>query len=287
MMHKRIVFTVLLASMAAAFAREPLPAGVEKKPFAERIEHFSFRSAALDKKMTFTVVYPKDFDPSRTDWPVLFMLHGLGRHERTLVEDEETRAMLLDQPYVIVLPKGENGWYFDSVTDPQRKYAANLDETIALAEKILPISREKGRRAIGGWSAGGFGSVWACIRHPDSFSTLATVIAVVDHPSPESNFPIPENMFGTDPKEWEACNPIHRAAELKGLNILLVIGDKATDAKMNNRLSDELAKNGIANKTLHLPGGHTFPTVKGGVERILEFVKESITPALGPSTQPQ
>lgn len=292
-MFKVIAGLLCLCLVTSAVRGGPLPEGVQVSPIEERINHYTYRSKALDKPMAFTVVFPADYDEKRADWPVLFLLHGLGRHERTLIEDPASREKLLAQPYVIVLPKGENGWYFDSPFDKSRQYATYLDEVIALSEQTLPISRERAKRAIGGWSAGGFGAVWACIRRPESFATLATVIAVVDFPVEGARFPINEKTFGKDPAEWPKFNPLHRAAELKDLNILLVIGDAASDAVMNKRLSEALTAASLKHEVAHLPGGHTFPTVQAGIGLIVEFAKSHLArdakslPTTAPGQAPQ
>jgi S-formylglutathione hydrolase FrmB len=172
----------------------PVPAGLTATYFDPRIVGYAFRSEVLGKKMAFTIVYPQDYAATGAPWPVLFFLHGLGRNEHTLIDDPSSRQKLLDQPYVIVLPKGENGWYFDSPVDPKRHYAAYLDEVMAQAARVANISAERPERAIGGWSAGGFGSVWACLHHPESFSTLATIIGVVDFPSAGTRFKVPDSI---------------------------------------------------------------------------------------------
>ena len=205
---------ILLLALISAVVAADLPEGMVATPVADRIVHYAFPSAALKKPMAFTVVFPQGYEETGQPWPVLFFLHGLGRNEKTLIDDPQSREHLLAQPYIIVLPKGENGWYFDSPFDPERQFASYLDEVTALAAKVLPISTERSQRAIGGWSAGGFGSVWACIRHPESFSTLATIIAVVDFPAEGVRFPLTPKTFGTDPARWPAFNPINRAEEL-------------------------------------------------------------------------
>ncbi|GEP44804.1 alpha/beta hydrolase [Brevifollis gellanilyticus] len=278
MMHRLLLLLSLTLAIRFDVAAAPLPEGVVMTPVQERIQHYDFPSKALQKKMAFNVVYPVGYEETGKPWPVLFFLHGLGRNEKTLIEDPPSREHLLAQPYVIVLPKGENGWYFDSPFNPQRQYATYLDEVIALAGKVVHISTERSQRAIGGWSAGGFGSTWACLRHPESFSTLATIIAVVDFPAQEAHFPRTPETFGTDPARWPEFNPMNRAEELRGLNILLVIGEKATDAVMNDRLSAKLKVADISHETLRLPGGHTFPVVQGGVGPVCEFVKKHLAP---------
>ena len=273
---------VLVSVLPDLKAADPvLPEGLGATPLGERVERYDFASAALGRKMGFVVVRPRGYRADGVAWPVLFFLHGLGRKDTTLIDDPASRARLLAQPYVIVLPRGENGWYFDSPFDPARRYAQYLDEVVALAGRVVSLSSDRARRAIGGWSAGGFGSLWACLRHPEEFSTLATIIAVADFPAPGSRFPIAENIFGGDPARWPEFNPLRRAAELRGRNILLVIGERASDAVMNERLSAALAGAGIPHEVQRLPGGHTFSTVRDGLGPVLDFVREHIAPKGG------
>lgn len=275
-MKAPLLLTLLFPLLISA---APLPSGMTSEPVAERITRYSFPSTTLKKSMAFNVIVPPGYEETGHPWPVLFFLHGLGRNEKTLIEDPASLEKLLGQPYVIVLPKGENGWYFDSPFDPSRQFASYLDEVTALAGKVLNISTERSQRAIGGWSAGGFGSVWACIRHPDSFGTLATIIAVVDFPAEGARFPMTPATFGTDPARWPEFNPLNQAAKLKGLNILLVIGEKASDAAMNERLGAELDKAQIPHEIVRFPGGHSFPTVQAGIGPVLEFVRKHISPS--------
>jgi S-formylglutathione hydrolase FrmB len=273
-----MIAVIFLLGGLGAKADPALPDGVTATPMADRIEHYDYHSAALNKKMSFVIVYPAGYSAAGKPWPVLFFLHGLGRKETTLVDDLPSRAQLLAQPYVIVLPKGENGWYFDSPYDPTRHFAQYLDEVIALAGNVAHISADPAQRAIGGWSAGGFGSIWACLRHPQEFSTLATIIAVCDFPAAGTRFPVNDKTFGTDQTRWPEFDPLSRAAQLKGINILLVIGEQASDAVMNERFSAALTAAGIPNQTKRIPGGHTFPTVQAGLGPVLDFVKQHIVP---------
>jgi S-formylglutathione hydrolase FrmB len=270
------VAALALAPVSAAAAE--LPQGVTAIPLQERITLYQVHSASLGKPMALTIVFPAGYTARAEPWPVLFFLHGLGRHERTLIDDLPSRERLLAQPYLIVLPRGENGWYFDSPFDPGRQYAAWLDEAIALAGKVARLSPDSAHRAIGGWSAGGFGSTWACLRHPNAFSVLATIIAVNDFPTAGAGFPIAAGTFGTDPAQWPRFNPLNRAAELKHLKTLLVIGETAADAPMNDRFAAALTAAGAPPKVVRLPGGHTFPVVQEGLGHVLDFVRDQIAP---------
>ena len=163
--HEAVRVAAMLLLMLAgspAKADPALPEGVTATSLGDRIDHYDFHSATLNKPMAFVTVYPHGYRADGKPWPVLFFLHGLGRKETTLIDDPASRAQLLEQPYVIVLPRGENGWYFDSPFDPARHYAQYLDEVIALAGRVAHLSADRAQRAIGGWSASAITSSRYC-----------------------------------------------------------------------------------------------------------------------------
>ena len=74
------------------------------------IVYSEINSDALGRALPIAMIKPAGEEKSR---PVLFVLHGRGRHHQTLI-DSAARAAMLAAPFVIVLPQGEDGWYIDS-----------------------------------------------------------------------------------------------------------------------------------------------------------------------------
>jgi S-formylglutathione hydrolase FrmB len=271
----RLLLAILMTTSGALHATAPSDEA--------RIRHHSFASKALGKNMAYTVVVPEGYDESRSDWPVLFFLHGLGRNENTLTDDPACRELLLSQPYIIILPRGEGGWYINSPVNPAGRYADYLDELFKQTAKEYRLSTDPTRRGIGGWSAGGYGSVQAVLRHPDEFSALATIIGVVDYPredTPENplKFNVITSVFGSDPQVWQDYNPLLRAKELPNIDVLVVIGDRAFDRGMNERFVAGLKDAGIAVKVEHVPPGHTFAAIQQGLPYVLNFMRAQISP---------
>lgn len=60
--------------------------------------------------------------------------------------------------------------------------------------------------------------------------------------------------------------------------VQFVIGEQASDAVRNERLSAALTTAKIPHKVKRLPGGHTFPVVQAGLGHVLEFVLQNIAP---------
>lgn len=58
--------------------------------------------------------------------------------------------------------------------------------------------------------------------------------------------------------------------------VQLVIGEQASDAVMNERLSAALTTTKIPHEVKRLPGGHTFPVVQAGLGPVLDFVRRHI-----------
>ncbi|MBC2594269.1 prolyl oligopeptidase family serine peptidase [Ruficoccus amylovorans] len=278
MLTRLHVACFFLALLTPAF--EPLYASSEADE--ARIRHHSFTSRALDKSMAYTAIVPEGYDESRGDWPVLFFLHGLGRNENSLTDDPTCRQLLLRQPYVIILPRGEGGWYINSPVNPAARYADYLDEVFKRTAKDYRLSTDPARRGIGGWSAGGYGSVQTVLRHPGAFTALATIIGVVDYPredTPENplKFAVITGVFGTDPELWQAYNPLLSAKELQNVDVLVVIGDRAFDREMNERFVAELEAADVPVTVAHVPPGHTFAAIEQGLPYVLNFMRAHIT----------
>ena len=244
---------------------------------AERIESVTFSSKAFNSNKRFSVVLPANYDAQKSDWPVLYLLHGRGRNDRSLIDDPATREALLGASFVTVLPNGEDGWYLDSQVARKNAYAKLLEETIHEAEKKYHLSREPGRRAIAGWSMGGYGSMRFAVTHPQQFAMVATIVGLLDFP--RSGLPvgqshsIPPKTFGTDEGEWKKINPLNAAEQLRGTGVLLITADQAFDRTMNENFHDRLQQLKIEHEWVVLKGTHHFDVVRLAVPMVVKAVQ--------------
>ena len=175
-----------------------------------RITDWEFHSEALGRTMPFTLVRPADEAASKG--AALFLLHGRGRHHRSLVDSDAARAALLEAPFYIILPQGEDGWYINSPVDENSRYEDYLLEVMRAAEQQAPISRYPRWRAIVGWSMGGYGAIRFSERHPEEFGTVSSILGLLDFPRMETlpegqNYAVPTARFGSDPAVWSKLNP--------------------------------------------------------------------------------
>ena len=140
----------------------------------DRVEMVTFSSGVLGTNKNFCVVLPDNYDSNIADWPVLFLLHGRGRHERSLVDDAEARASLKGGNYITILPDGDNSWWIDSIYG---NYETYLEEVITVATAQYGLSAEADARALTGWSMGGYGSMRFAQTHSTEFSSISPILA--------------------------------------------------------------------------------------------------------------
>jgi S-formylglutathione hydrolase FrmB len=239
-----------------------------------RIECVTFHSRALGRGMAFCVVLPSDFTRERTDWPVLYVLHGRGRTCRSLIDDDGARGHLLRAEFVIVLPQGDDGWYIDSPVRADERYAAYLAEVMTTARRQYGLSGNPRRQGICGWSMGGYGSVHYAVTHPGEFGVVASIVGLLDFPRdglPEGqSYSVPVKRFGGDAAIWRRFNPLLQAHNLSGSSLLIISADQAFDRTMNENFRERLRELGVQHTWVLLPGGHTFDVVRAALPLVID-----------------
>ena len=272
MLVRTFSFVAMLCSCCGALAAAP-----STTKSADHIEQVTFSSPSFVAKKSYSVVLPANYDAQKPNWPVLYLLHGRGRNDRSLIDDPATREALLRASFVTVLPNGEDGWYLDSQVSPKNAYTKLLGETIHDAETKYHLSREPQRRAIAGWSMGGYGSMRFAVTHPQQFAMVATIVGLLDFPRsglPEGqSHSIPAKTFGTDEDDWKKINPLNSAEQLRGTAVLLITADQAFDRTMNENFHVRLQQLKIEHEWIVLKGTHHFDVVRLAVPMVVKSVQ--------------
>lgn len=281
-----VVICLVLSSMVCDLTAGVLTDGCCKSVVGEkavkitvvtsRVELVTFDSEVLNKVKTFSVVLPADYCHEKNDWPVLFFFHGRGRTERSLIDDKGALASLLKAPFVIILPDGDDGWYIDSPVRKNDRYQLYTEEVIRQAESLYNLSLKSRKRALTGWSMGGYGCMRFAQTHADKFSAVAPIIGLLDFPRiglPEGqSYDVPVDRFGENEEVWNAINPINQIDSIKDMSIFIITGDSSFDRTMNINFSAALKKNNIEHKWKMFKGGHTFKVVCQAVPQVIEFM---------------
>ena len=149
----------------------------------------TFHSTALGRNIAYTIYLPSQHDNRNDlDYPVLFLLHGLGGNEKdwlNLGKVSETLDRLIGSgaipPIVVVMPDAANSWYVDSTeTAGFGDFETAIgDELPAHIGRRYPVRRDRDGRAIAGLSMGGYGALRLGFARPDRFAGIVSLSGAI------------------------------------------------------------------------------------------------------------
>jgi enterochelin esterase-like enzyme len=262
------------ATLAAAPAgfdvrRAGIPAG--------RVEHIEFDSTVTGGKRPAMVYLPPDYSASR-EYPVLYLLHGIGGNENHWTQFGVADAILDNliadgkaEPMIVVMPNGRAS--NEPVTafgpprgegqadqrntppaDPQRgmqvefeAYAAFekelLNDLIPYIEAHYSTSKDRSQRALAGLSMGGGQSLNFGLNNVDTFAWVGG--------------------FSSAPNTLPPPQLVANPASAKELSLLWVsCGNEDGLFGISSGVHDYLAAQGVPHTWYIDAGAHTFPVWK-------------------------
>ena len=162
---------------------------------AGKIVTDSLESKILGTEIKFNVYLPESFGKTDTQYPVVYLLHGLSddyttwkeRGNMQFVADELMRSGEAREMIIVMPGAGSadvhhtHSGYFNVPGWNYEDFFFN--EFIPEVESRYRVISDKGHRAIMGLSMGGGGSTAYCQKHPDKFSSCYAMSAWLDNKS--------------------------------------------------------------------------------------------------------
>jgi S-formylglutathione hydrolase FrmB len=275
---------------------------------ASRVECGKVPSKYVGSDVSYCALLPPSFAANKTKtFPILYLLHGLGDNEQTLINSgiwnmvEDLQSQKQIGEFVIVTPAGGRSFYINAKAPAPTAKAAKsrlsnyedffIKEFVPQIERKYHAGGSRSRRAIAGISMGGFGALRTAFKYPQMFSAVAAHSAALIEKMPRGAENTPVGMilgsvFGSpfDPAYWESQSPFAFAqsqslANLRGLKIYFDCGDQDsygfdTGARALDAL---LTKRKVAHEFHIYPGGHDWPYFSAHLPASLEFVSKTLT----------
>lgn len=162
-----------------------------------------YHSSVIGDDRAFTVYTPPDYGrDSKARYPVLYLLHGSGDHERSWVEIGQANFILDNLlaakkavPMLIVMPFGQVGSFGDR-SEGSRERRMNLfrddllNEIMPAVERQYRVLPDRRKRAIAGLSMGGGQSLTIGLTRLDLFAWVAGFSAAIMGDDFAQRFPI-------------------------------------------------------------------------------------------------
>jgi len=130
-----------------------------------------YHSRSLNKASSFNVLFPDDPATPRP-WSAFYLLHGLSDDHTIWMRRTSIERYVGGLPLVVVMPDGGRGWYTNSADGESRYEDDLIRDVVGLVDRTFPVKAERGGRAIGGLSMGGYGAVKIGLKHHEMFASV-------------------------------------------------------------------------------------------------------------------
>jgi enterochelin esterase-like enzyme len=251
-----------LDATSAAVVSAPIRSEIVSS--APNVQKVTFHSSSLGKDMKFNVYLPPDYVATEK-YPVLYLCHGYGGNEDSLIPDfdiDKTADELIQEekinPLIIVTPQIDNSYGFNS--ESEGKYSDYIvQDLIRYVDDHFSTMATKEDRYIGGISMGGWVALHNAFLHPELFGKVGGHSPAVWMDYWADTGGLKSWIYPTDEiRKQRDPYLLADTADLSGISVYLDSGDQdyykfyqgaeALDAKLQSRNVDS---------EFHLsPGGH-------------------------------
>jgi putative tributyrin esterase len=283
-----LLFLVLLLPTAVFAQRDP------------PVEVVELKSALMGRSINYRILYPIQYyktDKQEKRFPVLYLLHGLTGQSSNWIDRTRVAQYATLYDLFIVMVEGDNGWYTDSATVPTDKYESYIvRELIPDVEKRFRVSQERGGRAIGGLSMGGYGAFKFGLKYPEMFALVSSMSGALDVASvtnkelsgpgiPATTRDSIMNTFGPATSQTRGTNDLFKlvrelpAQRVKSLPyIYFDCGTEDFLFKNNRDFVTLLLERKIPHEYRQLPGSHNWQYWDQQIKEILRLTAQRLAP---------
>ncbi len=287
-----LLLLLCLVPLVTMFAEEP-----------KRImEGLSMTSVILGQEVNYSVVLPLDYYTTSRNYPVVYLLHGLGDNESSWLEygriaqigDAAVAAKEI-VPMIFVMPQGFRNYYVNDYAGTFLYEDMFVKELVPFIDKTYRTIPDNLHRATMGYSMGGFGALMLPVRHLDVFSVSVPLSISVR---------TDEQYMVEDASEWndqwgrlfggvgktgteritdyyKQYSPFHyfnsgNSQSFSGLRLFIDNGDdEHTLCRSNEELHILLRDLHIQHEYRVRNGGHEFSYWREALPNALHFISDS------------
>ena len=251
-----------------------------------RTEDRVFKSASVARDLHYLIYLPPGYDASPDQrYAVLYMLHGRGGSYAEWANygllDKATSLIEANviQPFLIVLPQGDQEYWVDHANNGPRWGAYVARDLVAEVDSHFRTLASREKRAVGGVSMGGCGALQIAMNFSDVFGIVGA-----HSPALRTRDTAPD-YFG-DQAWFDTHSPVplfkahpDRARTLK---LRIDMGAQDTWSPAAEAFHQQLVAEGVPHTWLSRSGGHSGDYWTSHVDEYLRFYSSAFLGA-GPS----
>ncbi|WP_114752236.1 alpha/beta hydrolase [Pleomorphovibrio marinus] len=242
-----------------------------------KIDTISYFSTTVDTTRRAFVYTPPSYSASN-DYPVLYLLHGIGGDEEEWLKGG-TPHIILDnlyadekvEPMIVVMPNGramKEDSAMGNIMDPDKVEAFAtferdlLDDLIPFIEENYPVLADRESRALAGLSMGGGQSLNFGLGNLSEFAYVGAFSPAPNTKEPEILVPDPEETSEMLKVLWISC------------------GDEDRLIPFSERTHTYLEQQEVPHIYYVEPGGHDFKVWKNGLYMFSTLLFKPVDPSI-------
>lgn len=227
-----------------------------------------YDSPTLGMKRRMSVYTPADYENGKEDYPVLYLLHGMGGDEGAWMSLGRVSQILDNliaqgkvKPMIVVMPNGNAsqeaapgethfGLVAPTIALPQTMdgtFETAFPDIVNFVDRTYRTKADKSHRAIAGLSMGGYHSCHISKQYPDLFDYVGLFSAAI-MPREKNDSPIYKDVEAKLKAQFAAKPKLYWIA----------IGDKDFLYEENREFRKILDKGGYPYEYVETDGGHTW-----------------------------
>lgn len=281
--------------------QNPFPKDDGEIPFSRLLINQKFYSTVLGEDLKYAVLLPEEYDKSKDDYPVVYLLHGFGNDEKAWYSDgmiqyysDKYRGEIT--PMIFVMPSAYNTYYANRYNGSYPFMNMLTKEMVPEIDKLFRTKIDKKYRAAMGYSMGGYGALILPALNPEVFSV--GVPLSMSFRTDEQYIAEPQNVFDV---QWSPIfggrgmsgvsrltdyfkqySPFHffdtpNLNAFSGLKLLIDCGDdEETLSNTNDNLHALMRDNQISHEYRVRNGAHSFEYWKESLPEALKFISNAV-----------
>ena len=255
----------------------------------------NFMSEALMRTVTVNVILPADKlvfpgmpEPSYSDFPTLYLLHGVFGNHTDWVCGTRVQRWAEEKGLAVVMPAGENAFYLDHEASHANYGDFVGRELPKVMRRMFHLSERREDTFVAGLSMGGYGALRNGLKYHDTFGRIAALSAALvlegieertnDTPMFIERRDYAEAMFG-DLSLVHECDkdPLWTAKQLAAAGealpeLYMACGTKDSLYAPNVRLRDALQGLGATIAWDEAPFGHEWDFWDLELKKVIDWL---------------
>lgn len=291
----------LLMVVSACKRDNPPDPVVEPEPFVRLLKDQTLKSRILNRDIAYAVLLPEDYDSSKMDYPVVYLLHGMGDNESAwynygLVAYYEDANAAASGPMIYVMPEGFNSYWVNKYNGSFPLMDMIVKELVPVIDTLYRTINDAQHRAVMGYSMGGYGALILPAKNPEVFKT--GIVLSMSYRTDEQYMNEAQSSWdyqwgaifggigasGTDrlTNYYKTCNPFYffknaDDVSLKGQKYFFDCGDDEENlSEPNSELHNLLRDKNIKHEYRVRNGAHTWDYWHKAMPEALRFISSNV-----------